>query len=161
MFCARGRFTFHSSLCSSVLGGRDAVREPSSCCFPPCLTVLAIHTLGGVILVVGSGFSLSYLCGLAARVMPIPTECNIQILYSSLEVVSSPWAVRFSYGALLPKLIPPCMLSTSIPTEQGGCPQLESLHHICALTKLGQRLPIYQWVVILFSNDCANVGCIP
>jgi hypothetical protein len=77
MFCAGGRFTFHSSLRSLVLGGHDAAREPSSYSFPPCLTVLAIHTLGGIILEVASGFSLSCLCGLAARVMPVPTECNI------------------------------------------------------------------------------------
>jgi hypothetical protein len=93
--------------------------------------------------------------------MPIPTECNIQILYSSLEVVPSLWAARSGYRALLPKLIPSCVLLTSIPTEQGGHPQHGSLHLVCALTKLGQRLPIYRRIVVLFSNDCANMGCIP
>jgi hypothetical protein len=126
------------------LGGRDAMREPSRCSFPPCSTMLTVCTLGGVVLEAGLGFSLSCLRSLAGLEMPIPTECNIQILYSSLEVVPSLWAARSGYRALLPKLIPSCVLLTSIPTEQGGHPQHGSLHLVCALTKLGQRLPIYR-----------------
>jgi hypothetical protein len=141
MFCAGGHFTLLSSLRSSVSGGRDATRELSRCSFPPCPIMLAARTPSGVILEVVLGFFLPCLHGLAVCVMPVLMECNFRTLYSLLEVMPSPRAMRSGYGTLFPKSRLPCGLLTFLPVGWRGRPQLKSPRFVCALTYWAQVSP--------------------
>jgi hypothetical protein len=60
--------------------------------------MLVARTPSGVVLEVVLDFFLPCLHGLAARVMPIPMECNFRMLYSLLMVMLSPRATRSSWG---------------------------------------------------------------
>ena len=73
----------------------------------------------------------------------------------------SPQAMRSGCGALLSRSRLPCGLSTFLPAKWRGRSQLESPCLICALTLLGQCLPICQRVMTSFSSISAIVGCFP